>query len=121
MIKTLLVFLALSSAALGREYVYQGQWVTQNRPLDGIMTAAITPVKPASGPVRDYTGRFFGVWQGVSFDYTVAFHGPLDKLVGTAMIDGASYEWKGVLTKDVFVANFGGDRYVGIFKLQRKK
>jgi hypothetical protein len=68
-------------------------------------------------------GRFYGVWQGVPFDYTVAFTGPPSALRGTATIDGASYTWTGTITSaapGVFKGTFGGSRYVGSFELKEK-
>jgi hypothetical protein len=67
-----------------------------------------------------WRGRFHGIWQGVSFDYTVEFTGPPKDLRGTATIDGASYDWRAWITKDRFKANFSGDRYEGSFDLRRR-
>lgn len=97
-----------------REYV--GPWKTTNRKLDGIQTAII---KHAGG--ENWTGRFYGVWQGVSYDYDIKFSGPPEKLVGKAVIDGASYDWSGQITDDDFRATFGGSRYVGSFDMKRKR
>jgi hypothetical protein len=95
--------------------VYVGDWVTTNRKLDGTMTAVITPTAG-----QEWQGRFYGIWQGVDFDYTVTFTGPADDLAGKATIDGASYDWRGWMTDDEFRANFTGDRYEGFFNLRRK-
>ncbi len=94
---------------------YVGPWQTTNRKLDGIQTAVVTHL----GGER-WEGRFFGVWQGVAYDYTVEFSGPPERLTGKARIDGARYDWTGSITDDRFDATFGGDRYVGSFSMPRK-
>jgi hypothetical protein len=115
---------------------YTGPWVTTNRRLDGTMTCDVTQL--ARG---QWQGRFWGTWQQVPFDYTVqftagerqlepmanaraarpvAFTGAADTAVnGTAMIEGASYEWTGVLSRDQFNVRFTGSRYEGHFELKR--
>jgi hypothetical protein len=40
-------------------------------------------------------------------------------VMGTAMIDGASYEWKGQLSIEEFNIEFTGSRYEGILQLKR--
>ena len=112
-----LTMVLVASTALGRDYVYQGTWVTtQGRQLDGTMTCILTPTAK-----HHYNGRFYGVWMGVPFDYTVPITGPIQKLQGTAFIDGASYSWAGWVTKDQLKANFTGSRYGGSFNLRRNK
>jgi hypothetical protein len=103
-----------SVTAEGAEYVYRGTWQTVNRPLDGEMTCVVTPTARHA-----WQGRFYGVWQGVEFDYTVDFTGPPKDLQGTAMIDGASYEWRAWISRDAMKANFSGSRYEGSFDLKR--
>src|SRR5687768_17309386 len=73
-------------AASAQDYVFEGPWHTTNRKLDGIMTCAVTDLGN-----EKWKGRFYGVWQGVPFDYTVAFAGKPSELKGTATIDGAHY------------------------------
>jgi len=70
-----------------------------------------------------WTGRFYGVWQGVPFDYTVPFTGAPEKLQGKATIDGADYLWSGSFNADEnrFKGNFGGNRYSGYFDLEKKE
>jgi len=97
------------------EYKFEGPWRTINRKLDGIMTAVVTPLGK-----EKWQGRFYGIWQGVPFDYTETFQGPPNKLSGTAVIDFANYSWTGSIDTDKFVATFGGDRYNGGFELTRK-
>ncbi len=120
------VFLALGAmmamslclAASGQEVVYEGPWHTTNRKLDGIMTCVVTEVGD-----QQWRGRFFGVWQGVNFDYTVPFEGPPSDLKGKAQIDGADYVWKGQLSEGTggsFQGTFGGTRYTGNFDLKEK-
>ena len=67
---------------------------------------------------EQWTGRFWGVWQGVDFDYDVEFDGPLDNLKGKpCTIDGARYQWDGSIVGGVFNAEFTGSRYTGSFVL----
>jgi hypothetical protein len=97
---------------------YEGTWNTTNRKLDGRMTCVVREV--ASG---SWEGRFYGVWNGQSFDYTVPFTGDRSELRGTANIDGADYTWRGVLSNDApgrFKGTFTGSRYEGYFDLQKK-
>lgn len=107
--------LVTASISFGGETVYEGTWNTTNRRLDGTMTCVVTPKG-----TEQWEGRFYGVWQGVDFDYTVDFTGPEDDLRGTATIDGASYNWRARMTSKRFWANFSGDRYVGSFDLSHK-
>lgn len=100
--------------AAAEAYVYRGTWQTANRPLDGEMTCVVKSLGKHA-----WEGRFFGVWQGVEFDYTVEFSGPPKDLRGKAMIDGASYEWRAWISRDAMKANFSGSRYEGSFDLQR--
>lgn len=75
-----LTMVLVASTALARDYVYYGTWVTtQGRQLDGTMTCVLTPTAK-----HRYNGRFYGVWMGVPFDYTVPITGPIQKLQGTA-------------------------------------
>jgi hypothetical protein len=108
--------LSLTSAA--EDSIYEGVWHTTNRKLDGTMTCVVTDLGS-----EKWRGRFHGVWQGVAFDYTVAFSGPPSDLHGTAQIDGADYTWKGKLGTNesgAFSGNFGGSRYEGYFDLKKK-
>ncbi len=100
------------------EMVFAGPWHTTNRKLDGVMTCTVTRLDQ-----DQWRGRFVGIWQGVPFDYTVAFEGPPDQLQGTATIDGANYHWTGALdrrTPGRFTGTFGGSRYEGYFDLKEK-
>ena len=110
--------LATSATSIANDLIYEGTWVTTNRKLDGTMTAVITPIGE-----EKWRGRFYGVWQGVDFDYTVEFAGPPDKLTGAARIDGAKYQWSGAMSKQPsgwLKGSFDGDRYIGSFELKRK-
>lgn len=115
--------LALCSAAgfcvtaLAEDAVYEGPWHTTNRKLDGTMRCAVKDLGD-----NKWSGRFYGVWQGVPFDYTVPFSGSPDKLQGKATIDGADYIWSGSFNPDDgrFKGNFGGNRYSGYFDLAMK-
>src|SRR4051795_11320847 len=78
-----------------QDALYEGFWHTTNRKLDGTMTCAVKDLGD-----NKWSGRFHGVWQGVPFDYTVAFTGPPEKLQGKATIDGADYIWSGTFNDD---------------------
>src|SRR6186713_2799320 len=111
--RTILIglFLLASAATAGaRDLVYQGDWVTTNRKLDGTMTCVVTDLGD-----QEWRGYFYGVWQGVQFSYTVKFSGPPEKLHGKAIIDGADYEWTGSMSKGPpgwLKGSFGGSRYI---------
>src|SRR6187397_1399979 len=108
----------LPSVIVADDALYEGPWHTTNRKLDGTMTCAVKDLGD-----NKWTGRFYGVWQGVPFDYTVPFSGPPDKLQGKATIDGADYIWSGSFNHEEgrFKGNFGGNRYSGYFDLARKQ
>ncbi len=108
---------AFCSVVPAEDAVYEGVWHTTNRKLDGKMTCAVKDLGE-----NKWTGRFWGVWQGVPFDYTVPFSGPSDKVQGNANIDGADYIWSGSFSPDDgrFKGNFGGNRYSGYFDLAKK-
>jgi hypothetical protein len=113
------IVLSSMSTCLAEDRVYEGSWHTTNRKLDGVMTCIVSEAGP-----EKWQGRFYGVWQGVAFDYKVPFSGPSSELTGTAQIDGADYTWKGRLTKGgsgEFVGTFGGSRYTGHFELKEKR
>jgi hypothetical protein len=119
MIKFIVLFLLCASTASARDYIYHGTWVTTNRPLNGTMTCVLTPTAK-----HQYKGRFYGVWMGEYFDYTVNFSGPINNLKGSVpperAISGGIYEWAGWVTKDQMRANFAGT-YYGSFDLKRMK
>ena len=105
-------------SAWGVERVYEGQWHTTNRKLDGTMTCVVTDLGS-----ENWQGHFVGQWQGMPFDYTVKFSGPPSHLHGTATIDGADYSWTGEMGQDSqgwFKATFTGNRYLGNFDLKEK-
>lgn len=113
------VLASLAAPALAEDLVFEGPWRTTNRKLDGIMTSVVTETAP-----EQWKGRFYGIWQGVKFDYTVTFTGPESDLRGTASIDGAHYDWKGSLDRKSpgrFQGSFTGSRYTGSFDLQEKR
>jgi hypothetical protein len=106
------------NVASAADLVYEGEWHTTNRKLDGTMTCVVTDLGNET-----WRGRFFGVWQGVRFDYPVTFTGPPSNLSGTATIDGANYVWKGQISESSprsFKGTFGGTRYTGHFDLEEK-
>jgi opacity protein-like surface antigen len=112
-----LAALAALPASAADQRVYEGTWHTTNRKLDGPLTCVVTDA--GSG---NWKGRFYGVWQGISFDYTVPFTGSPSELHGTATIDGASYSWTGHIdeTAGAFKGTFTGNRYNGYFDLKQK-
>jgi hypothetical protein len=103
------------STCFAGDRVYEGSWHTTNRKLDGEMTCVVSEIGP-----KKWQGRFYGVWQGVAFDYKVPFSGPTSDLRGTAQVDGADYAWKGQIESGGFAGTFGGSRYSGYFELQEK-
>lgn len=105
-----------SSAAGGRaeDRVYEGTWVTTNRPLEGTRTCVVADL----GDNR-WHGHFCGAYYGREFAYEVNFNGPPDRLRGRATIDGADYEWTGEMGKE-FKGKFWGNRNAGSFILTRK-
>ena len=113
------VSLLLCGSAVGENpTTFEGPWRTTNRRLDGIMKCVVTPVGR-----EKWQGRFYGVWQGTPFDYTVNFSGPPSKLRGTATIDGADYSWTGVMSEESprsFQGTFGGSRYMGSFEMKER-
>jgi hypothetical protein len=114
----LLTLILDSTASMAADTTCVGTWNTTNRKLDGTMTCVVTEMG-----AEQWRGRFYGVWQGVAFDYTVPFSGPPSDLRGTAQIDGADYTWKGQITKGSpgdFKGTFGGTRYYGSFDLKEK-
>jgi hypothetical protein len=110
-----LVVGASANGAMASDRLYEGTWQTTNRKLDGKLQCVVRDL----GNDR-WQGRFYGVWQGVAFDYTVTFTGLPADLHGTAVIDGASYTWTGELTANAFNGRFGGSRYSGHFELKEK-
>jgi len=110
--------MSLCAAAFAEDALYEGNWHTTNRKLDGVMTCAVKDLGE-----NKWSGRFYGQWQGMPFDYTVAFAGPPDKLQGKATIDGADYLWSGSFNPDEghFKGQFGGNRYSGYFDLAKKQ
>lgn len=120
--KKALLTLALLFGSFGTAaaaITYEGTWVTTNRKLDGTMTAVVDDL----GGDR-WKGKFFGVWMGRKFSYDVEWTGKPDDLTGKAVIDGASYTWKGKMaptTPGSFEGTFTGSRYTGYFKLKEKR
>src|SRR5262245_31124834 len=110
-----LILLATAATASAREVAYRGTWQTTNRKLDGTMTCVVTDLG-----YNKWRGHFYGVWYGREFSYKVNFTGPPDNLKGTAVIDGADYEWTGRMDKDRFTGKFWGNRYRGSFDLKEK-
>ena len=109
-----LALLVSSQAASAKDVVYEGTWVTTNRKLDGPITCVVTDLGD-----NKWRGHFYGVWQGVDYSYKVAFTGPPEKLRGSAVIDGADYEWTGAMGES-FRGTFRGSRYLGSFTMKRK-
>lgn len=112
----LLLLTSVVGANERTESTFEGTWLTTNRKLDGTMTCVVTRMAD-----EEWHGHFHGVWNGASFAYKVKFSGPPEKLYGTAVIDGADYQWTGSMTERRFQGSFGGSRYAGSFDLRRKK
>ena len=104
---------SLISAA--EEFVYDGSWNTTNRKLDGAMTCVATPLGQ-----QEWSCHFFGTWQGASFDYTVSFLGPWDDLRGTALVDGANYDFRARVTRRRFPSQICGRSLHGLVRSQKK-
>lgn len=108
-----------AAAAVQADRIFVGPWKTTNRKLDGIMTCVLKD----QGHDK-WEGRFYGVWQGVPFDYTVNFVGSPSGFKGKAVIDNADYAWSGSIDDSqpaVFSGTFGGSRYTGSFALKETK
>jgi hypothetical protein len=101
--------------AHGADPVYEGTWVTTNRKLDGTLSCVVTDLGN-----QQWRGQFTGEWRGTPFTYTVRFSGPPEKLHGTAVIDGADYDWTASIRDGRFKATFDGNRYVGGFDMKQK-
>lgn len=113
-----LVVLVVPATARADDLIYEGTWITTNRPLTGTMTCVVTDQGN-----NQWRGHFYGIWQGVQFSYKVRFSGPPEMLKGKAIIDGADYEWTGTMTKGTpgsLKGSFTGGRYEGSFDLKRK-
>jgi hypothetical protein len=52
-----LVVLASSATASAKDRVYEGTWVTTNRPLDGTLTCVVTDLGD-----NKWRGQFHGFW-----------------------------------------------------------
>jgi hypothetical protein len=114
-----LVLLASAAAGSARELVYEGTWVTTNRPLDGAVRCVVTDLGD-----NQWRGHFSGVWQAQQFSYEVEFSGPPEKLEGWARIDGADYVWTGEMSQGSagwFKGTFTGNRYEGSFSMRQKR
>jgi hypothetical protein len=109
--------LAQTAATNSDDLIYEGSWIVTNRPLEGTMMCAVTQVGDDS-----WHGHFYGLWENSPFSYRVDFKGPKANLRGHAIIDGARYEWTGVMSDQppMLRGTFGGDRYAGSFNLKRK-
>jgi hypothetical protein len=102
-----------AAVARGEAVVYEGTWVTTNRPLEGTLTCVVTDLGD-----NQWRGHFSGAWSGREFSYVVNFSGPPDRLRGQAVIDGADYEWTGQMGQE-FNGKFWGNRYAGSFALKK--
>jgi hypothetical protein len=113
---------------------YEGPWATTNRKLNGTMNCLVKPLSDGH-----WQGRFWGTWEHVPLDYTVEFsrddQAPSEatrvvsvdvkaprnseSVTGKATIDGAHYDWNGILGPDQFMIQFTGSRYEGHLELKR--
>ena len=98
----------------------EGPWKTTNRKLDGIMTCV---VRTATWREK-IAGAFYGVWQGVPFDYAVPFSGPASKLqraprpLTTRVIRGQGKS-VAILSRHSR-RHVGSSRHIGSFEMQEK-
>jgi hypothetical protein len=119
--------LAFPFTIFDKQVAYRGTWHTErNLKLDGDMTCDVRYlgcVGPNSEPggVHKWKGTFHGTWRRMEFSYDVEWTGPPDNLKGTANIDGVHYTWTGKITEDLFTGEFESNRYIGDFRLERKK
>jgi hypothetical protein len=113
---------------------YQGPWLTTNRKLNGTINCHLQKISSDK-----WLGHFWGVWEHVPLDYTVEFgrQDPTAKdggrlvsigdkpladgipVTGKATIDGAHYDWIGILTPEEFDIQFTGSRYEGHLELKQ--
>jgi hypothetical protein len=128
------VSLAVDQDVVVLDPIYQGPWVTTNRKLNGILNCQLKQL------VADrWQGHFWGTWEHVPLDYTVEFgrNNPTAKdggrlvsigdksladgipVAGKATIDGAHYDWIGMLTPTEFDIQFTGSRYEGHLEMKR--
>lgn len=110
---------SLSLAAFGespfpQKFTFTGPWHTTSG-LAADMTCVVTWIDHGK-----WQGHFYGIWEGAPYEYTVNFTGTPQKLVGTARINGAKYQWEGNMDMGAFTAQYGGNRYSGGFTLYRK-
>jgi hypothetical protein len=113
-----MLVLASAATAGARDLVYEGTWVTTNRPLDGTLKCVVTDLGN-----NQWRGEFSGYWGRQYFTYTVKFSGSPEKLRGQAVIDGADYDWTGEMStgpSGTFKGKFGGNRYFGSFSMKQK-
>jgi len=96
------------------EGTYSGTWLATNRRIDGTMMCVVSDL----GGGR-WKGTFSGVWHGRKFSYNVDWTGTPNDLRGTAVIDGANYQWTGSITANEFKGTFIGNRYKGSFDLRK--
>jgi hypothetical protein len=114
---TLVVLVAPGPAGMNVA-VFEGTWVTTNRRMEGTLSCVVTDL--GGGHWR---GHFQGAYQGTPFSYMVDFTDPADNLRGTAVIDGADYQWTGAIGPGApgwFKGSFTGNRYIGGFDLKQK-
>lgn len=96
------------------EGTYEGTWVTTNIPLNGTMKCDVSDLGDGK-----WKGKFYGVWHGRNFNYTIDWTGEASNLTGTARIDGANYKWTGQINANQFKGTYTGNRYSGSFDLKK--
>lgn len=120
-----LLIVLLTSFAQAEEYAFHGSWEASNRPINGPMSCEFKSL----GNYK-YEARFYGIWQGVPFDYPVKFTGtPVkqgDKIIkislkGTATVDFVPYTWTGFADAENLTGTYTSHRYVGSFAMKGAK
>lgn len=111
-----ILIVLFASFAQAADYVFHGSWKADNRPIDGPMSCDFTTLGN-----NKYKAKFYGVWQGVPFEYNVTFSGPPDKLKGTATVDHVPYTWTGSADAENFSGSYTSHRYQGSFAMKGGK
>lgn len=111
-----LLVVLFCSVAQAEDYFFQGSWRADNRPIDGPMSCDFKTLGN-----NKYKAKFYGIWQGVPFEYNVTFSGTPDKLKGTATVDHVPYTWEGSADTDNFRGSYTSYRYHGSFTLKKAK
>lgn len=117
------LFLLIVSSAIAEDYRFTGAWQTNRSRTKQALDGPITCDFKSLGNEK-YSAKFYGIWQGVPYEYDVKFTGKPDtnprELTGTAMVDGVPYTWTGTADKAQFNGSFTSHNYVGSFSLRNR-